>query len=191
MDASLNHPLWSRLVELDTVARRRFSTQLDRGFGGIGLRLNNPPEQYDYWCTPTNVVTFASTGGDGVHFSFLVQDDEITEQSPIVITVPGAFDGPNWIGGRDLYEFLCLGSLRGFFALGEIAYTQEEALRILTDQHWHPTEDQHYSVGYVPNEEESPILDFLVGQLALKPWPHASHFSNLQARYGGLLELPT
>jgi len=40
-------------------------------FDPIGLILLGKLENLEYWCTPTNSITFASTGGDGVHYGLL------------------------------------------------------------------------------------------------------------------------
>ena len=53
----------------------------------IGLLLHSKSARTAYWCTPVNVVTFASTGGDGVHFSLLDLGDGAGDSSPVVMTV--------------------------------------------------------------------------------------------------------
>ena len=86
----------------------------------IGLRLEIPAKPWEYYCTPTNVKTFASTGCDGVHYSFL----ELSSSSElaVVMTVP-ANGGPNQnvIISENLYEFLCLGSKASYLVLEELS----------------------------------------------------------------------
>ena len=41
----------------------------------VGLILVRPLQQWDADCTPLNSLTFAQTGEDGTHFSFLQLDD--------------------------------------------------------------------------------------------------------------------
>ena len=88
----------------------------------IGLRLLRPLETWDYEVTPLNCSTFATTGGDGVHFSFLHLNGKVTEESPVVMTLPMAFDEPNRIVGADLHEFLSLGCVVGYDALEGLVY---------------------------------------------------------------------
>ena len=58
------------------------------------LGLIMPPDPSDaltrwgYWCTPTNAWTFATTGGNGVHYSVVETDGSVSERSPVVMTVP-------------------------------------------------------------------------------------------------------
>src|ERR1035438_5382411 len=52
-----------------------------------GLLLERPLKRWEYSCTPLNSETFASTGGDGVHYGFLrVSSGGLPD--PIVMTVP-------------------------------------------------------------------------------------------------------
>src|SRR5262245_25487922 len=104
----VKHSLWKELCRLDKVAARKFPTKHDPGFGSLGLILANQLERCGYWCTPQNALTFARTGGNGVHFSFIVLDGEVNESSPVVITIPNAFGEYNFIGGESLFDFLCL-----------------------------------------------------------------------------------
>ena len=89
---------------------------------GLGLILLDDLERWEYWCTPTNSVAFAATGGNGVHYSLVDVDDGIDEASPVVMTVPMQFDDPNRIVGADLREFLALGLRSGYFAFEGLAY---------------------------------------------------------------------
>ena len=97
---AVDHPLWETLCALDKLAAKRIPKKVDPGFGSLGLILDPGLEGYRYWCDPKNCVAFACTGGEGVHFSFVVQDGKVTENSPIVITIPAAGDHPNYIGGE-------------------------------------------------------------------------------------------
>ena len=60
--------------------------QDDQGPGCVGLILNRELESGGYECSPLNALAFARTGGDGDHFSLLVQDGTIDEWSPVVLT---------------------------------------------------------------------------------------------------------
>ena len=103
-------------------------------FALVGLRLEPPTQAYQYYCTPKNVKTFASTGSDGVHFSFLEPAGcSLLNPSwaPVIMTVPMNFDNQNIVVGESLYEFLCLGCQVGYEAL-ELLASSEKDCRILT-----------------------------------------------------------
>jgi hypothetical protein len=78
----------------------------------------------------------------------LALDGSIRERSPVVITIPAAFPGQNLIVGESLFDFLCLGTYRGYFCPGELAYDPELTLRARTDPSWKPSEDRHYELGF-------------------------------------------
>src|SRR4051812_10143774 len=73
-------------------------------------------ENYGYESTPTNTVTFATTGGDGVHFGLLT-DARLSEQ-PIVMTVPMV--SKNIILADTLDEFFGLGFYNGWLPLEQL-----------------------------------------------------------------------
>jgi len=174
---------------LDKEAARRFPADFDQGLGSLGLILHHRPQRYGYWCDPNNGLAFATTGGDGVHFSFIVQDGKVRENSPIVITIPGAFDHPNFIGGESLFDFLCLGYHHGYFALETVS--SEKFFKAYASTEWQPTEDWDYAVGYGVNEHQRKLLDFLTAELGLSPWKDLKRkFQRLQKLYFPLLEIP-
>jgi hypothetical protein len=184
------HPLFDRLQDLDKEVARRFLDALFPGLWTVGLRLDRRLDESRYsTSTPLNCRTFANTGGDGVHFSFLVQEDTVHESSPVVVTVPCA--AASLVAGEDLFDFLCLGAHRGYFALEQLAYETELTLEVFTDPNWQPTKPWHDSVGFVPNEEKRHLLAFLTRELGLRPWSSAARFAELQERFGGFLELPS
>ncbi|MDR2985442.1 MAG: hypothetical protein LBV34_11440 [Nocardiopsaceae bacterium] len=114
---------WTRLWQLaERVAVTRHE-QPDYVFLPIGLRLGDPvrAHAWDYSATPVNVTTFASTGGDGVHFSVINASGQ-SGPTPIVMTVPMAFNDPNHIVGADLRDFLALGCRTGYSCLEDLAY---------------------------------------------------------------------
>jgi len=84
----MEHALFDELREFDNELQARQDGSM--GLAKVGLRLVAPTFNeggYD-WCTPLNCCVFASTGADGIHYSFLVEDDKVTEESPVVITMP-------------------------------------------------------------------------------------------------------
>jgi hypothetical protein len=190
--ARIDHPLWEKLRAVDKVAARRFPAPdfVGRGLGAVGLILHSKPKRWDYWCTLKNVLTFASTGGNGVHFSFVVLEDEVTEQSPVVVTIPMAFDQPNFICGESLFDFLCLGVNRGYFALEQLPAT-ERTLEVFSSSTWQPTDDFDWAVGYGVNEHQRKVLDYLANELELVPWKDVKRkFNRLQRQVLPLLEVP-
>src|SRR5262245_34005982 len=103
------HPLFERLRHLDQEVARQFSDPLFSGLWTVGLRFDRRLDESRYSSsTPLNCRTFANTGGDGVHFSFVVQEGMVRESSPVVVTVPCA--GVSLVVGENLFDFLCLGA---------------------------------------------------------------------------------
>jgi hypothetical protein len=185
----VDHTLLKRLRELDKEAALRFHDGVFPGFGSLGLILDKKLDDSRYDCTPLNCQTFAHTGGEGVHFSFLVQDGFVRETSPIVVTVP-QMPFQSFVVGENLFDFLCLGADRGFFALEQLAYNPALTLEVFTNSQWEPTDSSHWHVGYGLSEENKLLLEFLRNELRLQSWPSASRFQVLQEQYAGLLEQP-
>lgn len=106
--------LWQLAVELgeNTAQRPALSVFCPCGFA----YLTPPPlkGRDGYFCTPSNSRTFASTGGDGVHYGFLELDDALSEF--VVMTVPMGYPH-NTIVAETFDEFLGLGYHVGWFAL--------------------------------------------------------------------------
>jgi hypothetical protein len=180
---AVNHPDWEKLKRLHQEAAQLFPhSYLDPGLGAVGLILHEVGRGQYEGCTPGNCHPFAGTGGDGVHFSFLALADEIDERCPIVVTVP-ALGGYSAVVGETLHDFLSLGSVRGFFALGELAYNDELTMKVYTDPAWQPTEKAHDSVGYTVNDHQQQILEFLSRQFDLRPWREPQRFKQLEERF--------
>jgi len=116
------HADLERLWQLADSSPRPKGRSCDGTFGPIGLILQRPPARATYGSTPANTLAFAWTGGDGVHFSFVVSGGAIHEDSPILMSVPMHFACPNLVVGRNLRDFLALGVGCGFFALERLAY---------------------------------------------------------------------
>jgi hypothetical protein len=186
---NVDHPLWEKLRALDKVAAQRFPYDFDEGFGRLGLILCPRLSHGGYFCTPDNTLMFARTGGEGVHFSFVVHDQQVTEKSPIVVTIPGEFGSPNFIVGESLFDFLCLGYYRGFFALETVA--GERWFEPYSSADWQPSKDSDYAVGYVLDDHQQRVLSFLIEELGLKPWKDLKRrFQRLQQLYMHLLQVP-
>ncbi len=80
----------------------------------VGLGLCEPEKPGEYFCSPKNTRQFALTGGDGIHYSFLLLPDAPLKEGPVVATYPANPDTQNVIVGENLYEFLCLGCRCGY-----------------------------------------------------------------------------
>ena len=191
---TINHPLLNRLRKLDKVAARRFPGEFFPGFGSLGLILNSQLKHGGYYCTPTNTLAFASTGGDGVHFSFLVDNGKITDKSPVVITIPTT-DHPNYIGGESLFDFLCLGYYRGYFGLGNAG--EERFFEAYSSGKWPLSEvegrlpDWDGAIGYGVSDYNRKVLEFLIAELGLSPWKGLKQkFERLQKLYYPMLDIP-
>jgi hypothetical protein len=101
--------------------------RIRRGYGTeCGFTVYNPEAVFHggySHVAPSNTVSFASTGGGGCHFSFLVsQSGEWSADRPVVMIVPGgtggyARDEANVVVGANLWEFLGLGLRTGYFVL--------------------------------------------------------------------------
>jgi hypothetical protein len=115
MLSGIRHPELDRLISL-------FQSLESGADEEVGLLLNSELARSGYDATPANALTFARTGGDGVHFSFLASEYRDPSLWPVVMTVPMEFDHPNYVVGTDLTEFLGLGLKVGYFVLEGLAY---------------------------------------------------------------------
>jgi len=183
------HKLLDELRRADREVAKRWPNQFDPGLGRVGLILESVLKARSYFCTPTNCWTFAGTGGDGVHYSLLALGPVISDDSPVVMTLP-AYGGLSWAVGENLFDFLCLGSVRGYFGIEQLAYQPETALQAFTNVAWQPTENWHFSTGLSVGADEQRLLEFLTQRFKLKPWVNPERFAELQERFGKLLELP-
>jgi hypothetical protein len=155
--------------------------QYSTHFGEVGLILRSPVGRLDYYCTPVSCCTFGVTGVDGVHFSLLAIDGDIEEDSPIVMTVPMAFDQPNVVVGDNLHDFLCLGCRVGYSVLAQIAGAKAHKLVDVGAN--------SYSDDLSPSEIA--ILTLLSADLRLKPWSNPEHrLMELAREYLPALRLP-
>lgn len=139
-------------------AATKFGSSPDAVFDPCGLILDLPPVQGPYWCTPTNVVTFASTGGDGVHYSYLKHFDSSDGKLPIIMTLPCA-DENNIVIAESFEEFFNLGYFVGWFSLEQLVYQEERAISYFAN----PDEEQR---DYAEDR-----LEFLRKALQLRPIP--------------------
>ncbi len=88
--------------------------QLEKELSNEGLSLSQiafqPINLFDpYWITPPDLIPFASTGGDGIHFGFLTDFHSVSNlsEAPIVCVSP-TNDPPLRYMARNIREFLNL-----------------------------------------------------------------------------------
>jgi hypothetical protein len=163
---------WARLWRLAERLAVATGGEPESVFAPVGLFLGNPAEAraWGYDSTPANATTFASTGGDGVHFSAV----DCEGAAPIVMTVPMAFDHPNQVLAGDLREFLALGANGGYFFLERLAYD------------WGRQDTIAWLEGPPPPAEptEAALLGHLGAEFALQPRRDlARRFMELEATY--------
>lgn len=126
-------------------------------FDHCGLILCEEEGPWHYTASPLNSDTFATTGGDGVHSSFLVLPGRDPSQFPIVMAVP-MNDLCNVIVGENLIEFLCLGCRTGYFCLEQLVYERIPTIRAIEAAREFPAD-----------EVQAHLLRRLCLQFGLKP----------------------
>lgn len=145
-------------------------------FGDLGLFLDDPdaPDRFGgYVNSPLNTATFASTGGDGVHFGVVF--DQVDGMSAVVMTVPMQFDDPNHVVAAGLPEFLALGCITGFNTLELLAYEHSRAEALEDLQNQRSRLDPEVAV----------LLRGLIEEFDLEPWPDVEgRLDELEAQYG-------
>ena len=77
-------PTLKRLWDLTGVSLDSPDAEWNQFFDPIGLILLGRLQSFDYWCTPSNSITFATTGGDGVHYGLLDIGSGFSNESPVV-----------------------------------------------------------------------------------------------------------
>lgn len=197
----------NRLWRLAEQEAQRTGEAPNSVFGEIGLYLERPLSNFGYDSTPVNTSTFASTGGDGVHYGLLHLDGEVRDNSPVVMTVPMMFEAPNLVVGESLVEFLCLGGQVGYFDLEQLVYNERDAIDHITHpQSWADEikgwvdQNEAYgfdaAVGGIGHFVESmrlrrSLLDALSVEFLLKPWDNIeARLHELNEKYLPLLALP-
>lgn len=146
-------------------------------FQSIGLRLERPERCWTYYCTPRNAKTFASTGRDGVHYSFLVSKE--LRHSPIVMTVPMSFETPNIVIAETLHEFLCLGCRTSYLLLESLTMDEND---------FHPLTLKGYSAQL--SQEQRYHLQRLTQRFSLAPYVALrQRIACLQTKYIDYLQM--
>jgi hypothetical protein len=179
--------VWRRLLSAAREAQRRFVAGPEPGLGSLGLHLQL--QERDGWASPINVVQFATNGAEA-EFGFLVSENRIDDNSPIIQTNYGSGEQLNFVVGKSLHDFLCLGYHRGYFGLEQLSYDVKQTLAVFGSSKWAPQTDRDWSIGFGVNENQAAILRFLRRRLQLSPWRNITRkFKSLQAKFLPQLEL--
>ena len=142
-------------------------------FEPVGLLLVRPLERWDYDCTPSNSLTFAQAGEDGIHFSLLTLEGGDPATAPVVMTVPSEAHDCNRIVAGDLDEFLAAGAISGWLTLGRLVDEPDETFERLAT----PDPD--------PWSEPEQLLASIRERLAIEPMPlTAKRYDELQLTFG-------
>jgi hypothetical protein len=159
-------------------------------FDPIGLILIRPLENMGYESTPVNSLTFAHTGGDGVHFSLVSLEGKVSDTSPVVMTVPANYGSENLIVGENLVEFLCLGERVGYFCLEQLTYNDNKLKTIGWIEHPETYIEELYAkdLSELIHQQEQ-LLGILRKTFGLKSWRKVKNrLDELQNNYMSMLE---
>ncbi len=156
------------------------------GLGTIGLNLTDLVYG-GYWCTPRNSVTFAHTGGDGTHFSYVILDNELDDDSPIVMSCPANSEDSCTIVGENLRDFLCLGFHCGYSVLEQLSYSPSsfDILKDPFDDEADEDADSEFT------DEFNGCLQHVISEFSLQPWDNwRSKLKALKQQYFDSLLMP-
>ncbi|MEM7424823.1 MAG: hypothetical protein AAF441_01920 [Pseudomonadota bacterium] len=111
--------------------------------------------EYDhhYSATPLDVIPFAGTGGDGIHFGFLTDFGSTTDldKAPVVCVSP-TNDPPIKLVAKNLIDFLCLvAAISHAEFLDEDYETDEEVKTRL--QEWDEVSEKDWQGNPLPKDE--------------------------------------
>jgi hypothetical protein len=149
-----------RLQDLHTIAiavGEELGCAPEGVFDPCGLILEMPSHRYAYDSTPKTALTFATTGGDGVHYSYFIDSRLAPGVVPIAMTVPMHFDQPNVIVADTFDEFFGLGYHVGWFSLEQLVYEPEETVEYFAQ----PDPDDW--------EDKTMLLELLRTRLQIRP----------------------
>jgi hypothetical protein len=201
-------PLYACVLALDEAISERFPREVCGGLEWLGLIFTGlgQLENGGYYCTPTNTLSFARTGMDGEHFSFLVEEGKVSarwrslpRESPVICTAPAYYnDAPtdirNVVVAENFLTFVRLWLRFGGFALVELVCNPETALEVYTTADWKPVKQSRPSdykmFNYIADDETQEVLNFALDTLGLQPYIYtAAEFWALQDRYKPQLQL--
>lgn len=175
----IDHPLLKQLQAFNLEAAKEFPTSFDPGLGQISLLLEMPLKHGGYYCTPLNSLSFGGTGCDGVHFSFIVENNSITEDSPVIVTTPeGGCGYSSPIAAENLRDFLRASLIGGFLVHGSLS------------TYLHTGKNPH--AGCRIPDDLAPIRDALAERFSLTPQNYSlNELHALQARHQSKILYPS
>ena len=157
----------------------QFGLSPEAVFGDCGLRLEIPPVPgYIDWCTPRNVMTFATTGCDSVHYSYLVDGRLPDSVCPIVMTLP-CVNELSWVIAENFQEFFDYGYYAGWLELEQLYYEDEKG-----EACFHEASQSLKKLGM----QQLPLLHEALNMQAVLPT--LQRFGELQKKYQALLNIP-
>jgi len=157
----------------------KFGLSPEAVFGDCGLWLEIPPvPSYIGWCTPRNVMTFATTGCDSVHYSYLVDERLPGNVSPIVMTLP-CVNELSWVIAENFQEFFDYGYYVGWRELEQLYYEDEKG-----EACFHEASQSLNKLGM----QQLPLLHDALNMQAVLPT--LKRFGELQQKYQALLNIP-
>jgi hypothetical protein len=113
------------ILKIGDKIKEKWGRQFYKHVDFCGLEPVNISD-YRYESTPINTEIFATTGGDGVHFSLLTNNIGLTDKRVVIMTVPMV--DKNIILADSFDEFLGLGYYNGWFPLEQLANNFNDAI---------------------------------------------------------------
>ena len=146
----------------------------------LGLMLDT--EDLSYYVTPCDVITFASTGQDGIHFGLLTDFGTVTdlEEAYVVYVSPSDFGEAVFLAARNLKEFTDIlftmkdtMEISNFFLLNEMNEKDHDEENENDDEdetediEYDEDEDDEYEDDYEDEEDEELLRerDYVLGKL--------------------------
>jgi hypothetical protein len=185
-------PLLHRIHELEAELSRNQRHRYDYGFFFLGLQLKSKLKTETSWCTPRNTIAFGENGGDGFHFSFLVTDNRIDANSPVVGSAPDfSADLPlaNVILATNFENFLRLGLTRGYFGMYLFVHDPATAVAAYGSPDWQPSNSSHLAAGLDVDDRKKEITRQIMTRLNMTPLTYSdSEFQAIQDEFKPLLK---
>jgi len=180
----------NELRRINAYLSKKYPVKPDNGLGAVGLILSKSLNHETYSTSPENVLRFAKTGGNGVHFGLYEGEGGITDNSPVVMTTPmyfGETDAPhesNVIVGENLRCFLEFGLYLGYFAFEQLSYDLQGSLRDRQNEQNSIFKRKILRLKYGIGKAENEILTYMAKELSLQPRSYSiTEFKKLQLQY--------
>jgi hypothetical protein len=156
----------------------QFGLSPEAVLGTAACGWRSPVPSYIGWCTPRNVMTFATTGCDSVHYSYLVDERLPGSVCPIVMTLP-CVNELSWVIAENFQEFFDYGYYVGWRELEQLYYEDEKG-----EACFHEASQSLNNLGM----QQLPLLHKALNMQAVLPT--LQRFGELQKKYQALLNIP-